>query len=119
MNQTLLLCRPDIFPEQNLSHQESGQHCTAGIDIYVTKQRVIYLDTQPILSGTSLDHFISFDQKKNSDFVVNDGNIELQSLQFLAFLLSVCHVMIFVQDWFVDPNLLRYHFNLFTICSKD
>ncbi|XP_014208604.1 protein SMG9 [Copidosoma floridanum] len=99
---------PDIFPTQNLSHHENGTNCTNGIDFYITKNRVIYLDTQPILSGSMVD-YSNFDQKKNStDFVGNELNFELQSLQFLAFLFSVCHVIIFVQDWFVDPNLLRF-----------
>ena len=74
----------------------------------MTKNRVIYLDTQPILTGSVIDYQSSFEQKKNaSDFVVSESNLELQSLQFLAFLYSVCHVIIFVQDWFVDPNLIR------------
>ncbi|KAJ8668428.1 hypothetical protein QAD02_010091 [Eretmocerus hayati] len=99
----------NIFPIQELTHQENGVNCTNGIDFFITKNRVIYLDTQPILSGSIVDHSISFEQKKNStDFVINESNLELQSLQFVAFLYSVCHVIIFVQDWFVDPNLIRF-----------
>ncbi|XP_024939279.1 protein SMG9 isoform X3 [Cephus cinctus] len=101
--------KPDIFPVQNLSHHENGSNCTSGIDFYVTKNRVIYLDTQPILSGFLMDHSGSFDQKKvSNDFASSESNLELQSLQFAAFLFSVCHVVIFVQDWFVDPNLIRF-----------
>lgn len=104
----ILYFRSDLFPVQGLSHHESGVNCTTGIDFYVTKNRVIYLDTQPILSGSLIDYSSSYEQKKNtSDFVQNETNLELQSLQFLAFLYSVCHVIIFVQDWFVDPNLIR------------
>ncbi|XP_011494881.1 PREDICTED: protein SMG9 isoform X2 [Ceratosolen solmsi marchali] len=100
---------PNIFPVQGLSHFQNGVNCTTGIDFYVTKNRVIYLDTQPILSGSIVDYSISFDQKKNtSDFASNESNLELQSLQFLAFLFSVCHIIIFIQDWFVDPNLIRF-----------
>ena len=55
-----------------------------------------------------IDSAVSFDQKKGvPDFMNSDSNLELQSLQFAAFLFSVCHVIIFVQDWFVDPNLVR------------
>ncbi|XP_051163003.1 nonsense-mediated mRNA decay factor SMG9 [Leptopilina boulardi] len=99
----------DIYPVQNISHQESGSNCTSGIDFYVTKNRVIYLDTQPILSSSIVDYTTLFDQKKGtSDFVNPETNLELQSLQFAAFLFSVCHVIIFVQDWIVDPNLMRF-----------
>ncbi|XP_039313533.1 protein SMG9 isoform X1 [Solenopsis invicta] len=98
----------NIFQVQDLSHYESGTNCTTGIDFFVTKNRVIYLDTQPIFSGFVLDS-TSFDQKKGTpDFVNNDSNLELQSLQFTAFLFSICHVIICVQDWFVDPNLVRF-----------
>ncbi|KAL6258206.1 hypothetical protein P5V15_010134 [Pogonomyrmex californicus] len=91
-----------------MSHYESSTNCTTGIDFFVTKNRVIYLDTQPILSGFAIDS-ASYDQKKStSDFVNTDSNLELQSLQFAAFLFSVCHVIIFIQDWFVDPNLVRF-----------
>ncbi|XP_034190373.1 nonsense-mediated mRNA decay factor SMG9 [Osmia lignaria lignaria] len=100
---------PDVFPVQDISHHESGANCTSGIDFFVTKNRVIYLDTQPILSGSRIDYSASYDQKKSTtDFVNTETNLELQSLQFAAFLFSVCHVIIFVQDWFIDPNLVRF-----------
>jgi protein SMG9 len=100
--------RSDIFQIQDLSHHESDINCTSGIDFFVTKNRVIYLDTQPIISGCVIDYSTFFDQKKSAaDFVNTDSNLELQSLQFAAFLFSVCHVIIFVQDWFVDTNLVR------------
>ncbi|XP_066596412.1 nonsense-mediated mRNA decay factor SMG9-like [Prorops nasuta] len=99
----------NLFPAQELSHHESGSNCTSGIDFYVSKNRVIYLDTQPILSASLIDHSSTFDQKKQStDFTNAESNLELQSLQFAAFLFSVCHVIIFVQDWFVDPDILRF-----------
>ncbi|XP_012252963.2 nonsense-mediated mRNA decay factor SMG9 isoform X2 [Athalia rosae] len=99
----------DVFATQTLSHHESGSNCTSGIDFYITKSRVIYLDTQPILSGAAVDHAGLYEQKKNSnDFANTENNVELQSLQFTSFLLSVCHVIIFIQDWFVDPNLIRF-----------
>ncbi|KAK1116520.1 hypothetical protein K0M31_018983 [Melipona bicolor] len=99
----------DIFPTQDTSHHESGANCTIGIDFFVTKNRVIYLDTQPILSGSIIDYSTCYDQKKSTtDFINTETNLELQSLQFAAFLFSVCHVIIFVQDWFVDPNLVRF-----------
>ncbi|XP_034934513.1 protein SMG9 [Chelonus insularis] len=95
---------PDIFGVENLTHYKTGSNCTTGIDFYVTKNRVIYLDTQPILSSavmttatSTLEHYAS-----------TDYNLELQSLQFTAFLYSICHIIIFVQDWFVDPNLVRF-----------
>lgn len=104
---SILFFRSDIFQVQDLIHHENGTNCTTGIDLFITKNRVIYLDTQPIFTGFAIDS-ASFDQKKNApEFVNSDSNLELQSLQFAAFLFSICHVIIFVQDWFVDPNLVR------------
>lgn len=37
---------------------------------------------------------------------------EMISLQFAAFLLSVCHIVLLVQDWFFDPNILKYYSSL-------
>ena len=55
-----------------------------------------------------MDYSTSFEQKKgSSEYGNTETNLELQSLQFAAFLFSVCHVIIFTQDWFVDPNLVR------------
>lgn len=102
------MIRSDIFQVQDVSYHESGANCTSGIDFFVTKNRVIFLDTQPILSTATIDYSAVFDQKKpTTDFTNTDSNLELQSLQFAAFLFSVCHVIIFVQDWFTDPNLVR------------
>ncbi|KAL6433610.1 hypothetical protein ACFW04_006594 [Cataglyphis niger] len=100
----------NIFQVQDLLHYENdATNCTTGIDFFISKNRVIYLDTQPILSGLVTDYSVCFDQKKTTtDFVNADSNLELQSLQFTAFLFSVCHVIIFVQDWFIDPNLVRF-----------
>lgn len=103
------IIRSNIFQVQDLSHYESdATNCTTGIDFFISKNRVIYLDTQPIFSGLVTDYSVCYDQKKaTTDFVNTDSNLELQSLQFAAFLFSVCHVIIFVQDWFIDPNLVR------------
>ncbi|XP_076235415.1 nonsense-mediated mRNA decay factor SMG9 isoform X2 [Calliopsis andreniformis] len=107
----------DVFPIRDTSRHENGTNCTSGVDFFITKNRVIYLDTQPILSASTVDYTASssssstssYDQKKTTtDFTSIETNLELQSLQFAAFLFSVCHVVIFVQDWFVDPNLVRF-----------
>ncbi|KAL7291558.1 hypothetical protein TKK_0014813 [Trichogramma kaykai] len=101
--------KPNVFQTQQMSHHENGSNCTSGIDFFVTRNRVIYLDTQPFLSGLVTDYSTYFEQKKNSgDYVINETTLEVQSLQFLAFMFSVCHVVILVQDWFVDPNLIRF-----------
>ncbi|EEC12042.1 conserved hypothetical protein [Ixodes scapularis] len=67
----------ELFRPQSRELRELGQHCTTGVDIYVTSERMILLDTQP-------------------------------SLQMASFLMAVCHTVVVVQDWFADPNFLRF-----------
>lgn len=68
------------------------------MDLYVTNSRVILLDTGAIGGGG------------NGWTVGGLGSnmIGKSGLEVSAFLLAVCHVVILVQDWFVDLNMLRY-----------
>ncbi|PSN58032.1 Protein SMG9 [Blattella germanica] len=94
------------FKPQSVEHHELGGHCTSGIDILVTSNRMILLDTQPMLSASVMDRLVQQENKKfpGTDFASTENTMELQSLQLAAFLLSVCHVVILMQDWFFDPN---------------
>jgi protein SMG9 len=98
------------FKPQSLEHHELGGHCTTGVDLLVTSNRVILLDTQPMLSASVMDRLVQQENKKftGTDFASTENAMEIQSLQLAAFLLSVCHVVILVQDWFFDPNLVRF-----------
>ncbi|KAI5736300.1 hypothetical protein M8J76_015602 [Diaphorina citri] len=104
-----------IFPVQTQANILECTHCTTGMDIYVSSNRLILLDTQPILSPSLMD--ISVMQRKTSPIYDAPGvnkssaeyaSLEIHSLQLSAFIFSVCHVVLFVQDWFIDPNLVRF-----------
>nr|CAD7603436.1 unnamed protein product [Timema genevievae] len=103
-----------VFRSQSSEHHESGGHCTVGVDLCVTSNRVILLDTQPMLSPSVMDRTMQQDGKKFTpttaavEFTPTENTMEIQSLQIAAFLLSVCHVVILVQDWFFDPNIIRF-----------
>lgn len=106
-----LLCIFILFGRQNLfvattsEYLETTQNCTSGIDAYVTKNRIILLDCQPILSSSVA---YSASQKRIGQ-LIDPSSIdnEIVSLQLAAFLLSVCHVVLLVQDWFFDPNIFK------------
>ena len=73
------------------------------------------LDCQPLLSASVMDrtiqvlcqlkyimmyvsHFLSQLEKKNtSEFTTIENTMEVQSLQMIGFLFSVCHTVLFVQ----------------------
>ena len=100
---------------------------THGIDIYVTNEQTILLDTQPLLSSqlhqqqilssstdyhrsqqlhtTPVPHF--WQQQIDPRTMFIDNILELQTLEIIAFILSVCHVVLIVEDQFADPYLYR------------
>lgn len=103
----MLICRPNLFAATTPEYLETIQNCTSGIDAYVTKNRVILLDCQPILSSSIA---YSASHKRMSQSIDPSGLLidnEMVSLQLAAFLLSVCHVVLLVQDWFFDPNIFK------------
>ncbi|XP_063708600.1 nonsense-mediated mRNA decay factor SMG9-like [Culicoides brevitarsis] len=65
---------------------------TKGIDIYISKERVIVLDCAPILSNISYKDFISS---------------ELDDLKTLSFLLTVCNIIVIVQEKYVNSSIAR------------
>uniref|UniRef100_A0A673AVW9 Nonsense-mediated mRNA decay factor SMG9 n=1 Tax=Sphaeramia orbicularis TaxID=375764 RepID=A0A673AVW9_9TELE len=89
--------RSYVFRAQTQEIKERGGNQSTGIDFFITQERVIFLDTQPMLSPSILDHLIN-----------NDRTLLFISLQIAAFLFTVCHVVIVVQDWFSDLNLYRF-----------
>ncbi|KAM7315629.1 protein SMG9 [Ixodes scapularis] len=97
-----------LFRPQSRELRELGQHCTTGVDIYVTPERMILLDTQPVLSASVMDHMIQFEKKTpgGGDFHSLENAHMMQSLQMASFLMAVCHTVVVVQDWFADPNFL-------------
>lgn len=94
-----------VFRKQTPEVKERAAHMTTGIDFAVTSERLILLDTQPILSASVLEQLIH--DRKNADFSGNPS-IQMQSLQLATFILTVCHVVIVVQDYFTDANVFNF-----------
>ncbi|XP_075046841.1 nonsense-mediated mRNA decay factor SMG9 isoform X1 [Mixophyes fleayi] len=100
--------RSYVFRMQSQEVRERAGNQTSGIDFFISQERIIYLDTQPILSPAILDHLINNDRKLPPEYNLPHTYVEMQSLQIAAFLFTVCHVVIVVQDWFTDFNLYRF-----------
>ncbi|KAM3656072.1 nonsense-mediated mRNA decay factor SMG9 isoform 3-T3 [Ammospiza maritima maritima] len=100
--------RSFVFRPQPPELRERGGAQTGGIDLFITQERVLFLDTQPILSPAHLDHLINNDRKLPPEFALPHAYVETQSLQIAAFLFTVCHVVLLVQDWFTDLGLYRF-----------
>ncbi|XP_015224345.2 nonsense-mediated mRNA decay factor SMG9 [Lepisosteus oculatus] len=100
--------RAYVFRAQSQEIKERAGNQTCGIDFFITQERVIFLDTQPILSPSVLDHLINNDRKLPPEYNLPHTYVEMQSLQIAAFLYTVCHVVVVVQDWFTDLSLYRF-----------
>uniref|UniRef100_T1J0F4 BTB domain-containing protein n=1 Tax=Strigamia maritima TaxID=126957 RepID=T1J0F4_STRMM len=97
-----------IFKAQTRELRELGEHGTNGIDIFITPERVIILDVQPVLSASVMDHMMQYEKKYSTEYPSVESALEIQSLQITSFLMAVCHTILLVQDWFCDATLLRF-----------
>jgi hypothetical protein len=114
-----------IFPAAS----SNSHKITRGIDVYITNEQTILLDTQPFLSSqlhqqqtlqSSTDNNHSQQQQQQTSSVPHfwqqqidprtmfiDNILELQTLEIIAFILAVCHVVLIVEDQFADPYFYR------------
>lgn len=103
--------RSEIFKIQTNEHVEGNCNATRGVDLFITSNRVILLDCQPFMSVSVLDELVQSENKRSnivSEFIPLENSGEIQGLQLTAFLMSVCHVLIVVQDYFFDSNVVRF-----------
>ncbi|CAH0726977.1 unnamed protein product, partial [Brenthis ino] len=91
------------FKMQDIEYIERGVHCTKGIDMYITTDRVILLDCQPLWSPSLIE------ETNTNPITARSANIiTVDCLQIASYLMAICHVLVAVQDWFTDYNFLRY-----------
>eukprot|EP00761_Pharyngomonas_kirbyi_P001151 gb/GECH01001152.1/.p1 GENE.gb/GECH01001152.1/~~gb/GECH01001152.1/.p1 ORF type:complete len:518 (+),score=109.35 gb/GECH01001152.1/:1-1554(+) len=86
---------------------------TLGVDAYITKERVILLDCQPIFSPNLLAKLISSDAKLPTDVVSHENYIDLASTRLGLLMISICNVVVTVLDGFDDIRTLQF---IQTIC---
>ncbi|PZC75353.1 hypothetical protein B5X24_HaOG206448 [Helicoverpa armigera] len=90
------------FKMQDIEQIERGVHCTKGVDMYITNDRVILLDCQALWSPSLIE-------ESNTTITARSANVvTVDCLQIASYLMAICHVLIAVQDWFTDYNFLRY-----------
>jgi len=86
---------------------------TTGVDAWVTNERAVLLDTQPIMSASRLATLIT--RECPESIKSHMALVELESIRIALWLFSVCHVVLVISDWFTDPmtwNLIRACFML-------
>uniref|UniRef100_A0A0X3NIR7 Protein SMG9 n=1 Tax=Schistocephalus solidus TaxID=70667 RepID=A0A0X3NIR7_SCHSO len=114
------------FPVETVQSLVNNTPATTGIDMYITQDRVILLDTQPLLSWAVTDIYTQtanencggkLEEVTRSDRSVtvcagpgkwsSDFFSEMSAIQVISFLFSVCHVVIAVEDNLSSPELHR------------
>lgn len=60
--------RSCVFRPESVEQIMSGCHGTNGVDVYITPDRLIVLDCQPILSASIMDRIITQEKKFTSDY---------------------------------------------------
>ncbi|KAK9879536.1 hypothetical protein WA026_006606 [Henosepilachna vigintioctopunctata] len=101
----------EIFKVESVDDIENNKNRTSGIDVFISDNRVIFLDCQPITSMSIMDDLVENENKRSnllSEFIPSENSGEIQALQITSFLMSVCHILIVVQDWFFDSNICRF-----------
>jgi protein SMG9 len=111
-----------ISSEDNMNN---CRHQTKGIDISTyNNNRIIFLDTQPLFSPSIVSQMIKSESKVplTSDFASFEHLHDMQasdhkrikvltflkSIQLSVFLLSVCHIVLVVDDSYPDLNFWKY-----------
>ncbi|KAK4298211.1 hypothetical protein Pmani_029425 [Petrolisthes manimaculis] len=99
--------RSCVFRPESMEQIMSGCHGTNGVDVYITPDRLVVLDCQPLLSASIMDRIITQEKKFTSDYNSTENLMEVESLQLLTLVLSIAHVVLVVQDTALDPNIIR------------
>lgn len=102
---------PEATPPFATQSQETALRCgheTVGVDMCVSPDRVIVLDTQPVLSPSILFQMLDGDYPLPADVSSHENLQELQSLQLAVLLFSICHVVVVAHDWAADVDLWKF-----------
>lgn len=102
------------FRPQGFEAKEKGVHMTNGVEMFITAERLILLDTQPVMSLSILDEMVAHDRERRPgtgggapDLVSGAALHNVQSIQLCSWLLSVCHVVLVLHDQAPDLALLK------------
>lgn len=87
-----------VFPQQGEESVLDCTHETWGVDVHITPERVVLLDSQPLQSAAVLASMIREDVPLPQSSTM-ENTFELQSIQLALFMQSVCHVLIVATDW--------------------
>ncbi|KAL2642614.1 hypothetical protein R1flu_010201 [Riccia fluitans] len=100
------------FPVQTEEIKAAAKHCTGGIEMRVSSERIVLLDCQPVFSASVLMDLMRSDGFSNISVLGGDPLSaelahDLMGLQLGVFLSSVCHVLLVVSEGVHDVRMWR------------
>ena len=87
-----------MFRVQTFEKQMLSEHCTNGVNAWVSDKRIIYLDSQPLFSNSVLDRSAQLEKKYSFEFNGAENTMEVHSMQIMAYFMSICHLVLVVQE---------------------
>ncbi|KAK9095600.1 hypothetical protein Scep_027069 [Stephania cephalantha] len=98
------------FATHSEETRATARHCTTGIELRVSAERLILLDTQPIFSPSILAEMMRPDGSSaipasNGEVLSADLAHELMCIQLGVFLASICHVLLVVTEGIHDISM--------------
>ncbi|KAK3128252.1 hypothetical protein QOZ80_6BG0458950 [Eleusine coracana subsp. coracana] len=98
------------FATQTEESKSMAKHCTTGIDIRISNERVILLDTQPVYSPSVLIDMMRADGSSiipvlNGDPLSAELAHELMGIQLGVFFASVCNIVLVVSEGINDLSM--------------
>ncbi|KAF5203395.1 Smg9 [Thalictrum thalictroides] len=98
------------FATQSEETKAMGKHCTSGIELRISTERLILLDTQPLFSPSVLAEMMRPDGSStisliNGESLSADLAHELIGIQLGIFLASICHVLLVVTEGVYDTDM--------------
>uniref|UniRef100_A0A6A7FS20 Protein SMG9-like n=1 Tax=Hirondellea gigas TaxID=1518452 RepID=A0A6A7FS20_9CRUS len=91
--------RSPRFQARAASHDLASTHCTTGLDVLVSSQRLLVMDFPAVLSTGVMDATTG---RGDGSAIYQNVALEMQvyakALQFMSLAISCCHVIVVVQD---------------------
>ncbi|XP_043726106.1 protein SMG9-like [Telopea speciosissima] len=98
------------FATQTEETRAMARHCTVGMELRVSAERLVLLDTQPIFSPSVLAEMMRPDGSStisilHGESLSADLAHELMGIQLGVFMASVCHVILVISEGVHDMNM--------------
>ncbi|EGC37772.1 hypothetical protein DICPUDRAFT_76619 [Dictyostelium purpureum] len=88
-----------LFESLTDSNFGLGKHQTVGIDLFISEEeRIIYLDTQPLQSLSIMCEMIEENLQIPNQYSSYEHFHHMECLKLVVFLLSVCNIVLVVQE---------------------